>query len=484
MAGIDENTVLLIQSETTDGSTTFDDTGGGANCPHTITPYADVHHESDQAKFGNTSICFDAADDALVLPASVDWNFGTGNYTVDFWMYLPSDPGNDYVFDIGKNGSFLRLWASGPRFDFYANGVYVFRYNTSLTKTTWHHIAIVKSATNVTKLYIDGTCVYTSSTTHTFGSSSLALTVGNYGARGAYAVNAYIEEFRLSNIARWASDFTPPIEPYSASANNEYLETISPGIGLAGEIGIGGEYNILISSSVGLNATIFLNNIYLETISPSIALIGELSSNIEINKLIMPGIGFEFSQSNFNWKQWLDIYRGRFAMRFYFALTGDADGKSDLVLPISTFNYRLRQSTPSYLQVTVPGVAYAQDIADRSNGDMRIEMAYLVDGVEHHREVICEIDLESIGIYQGGKNQSINLMGHRMETHPPKIVTLEGVTYFSEYNAIRRIRCAFPDMYLKPGDTAKYEDETFTVGDIAVIVGEKQMSMEIGEAES
>jgi len=39
-------------------------------------------------------------------------------------------------------------------------------------------------------------------------------------------------------------------------------------------------------------------------------------------------------------------------------------------------------------------------------------------------------------------------------------------------------------MYLKPGDTAKYEDETYTVGDIAVIVGEKQMSMEIGEAES
>jgi len=149
------------------------------------------------------------------MSSSADWNFGTDNFTIDFWVYLTGNPDNDYIFDIGSNNHFLRMFGSNPKWDFYAGGVYVFQYDVLLSKNAWHHIAIVRSATTTTKLYIDGTLVATYSSSYSFGSSSLALTVGNYGGRGAYAANAYIEEFRISNIARWTADFTPPTSAYS-----------------------------------------------------------------------------------------------------------------------------------------------------------------------------------------------------------------------------------------------------------------------------
>ncbi|MDY7037988.1 MAG: hypothetical protein SV375_17720 [Thermodesulfobacteriota bacterium] len=51
----DEYTKLLIHSDTTNGSTTFEDSSDSG---HSITPNGDVHHSTAQAKFGGSSIYF------------------------------------------------------------------------------------------------------------------------------------------------------------------------------------------------------------------------------------------------------------------------------------------------------------------------------------------------------------------------------------------------------------------------------------------
>ncbi len=79
------DTVLLIPSNTTDASTTFEDTSRGGVVA-TPTAYANAQHDTAQKKFGTTSIKFDGSGDALHLADDDDYDFGTGDLTIDFWF--------------------------------------------------------------------------------------------------------------------------------------------------------------------------------------------------------------------------------------------------------------------------------------------------------------------------------------------------------------------------------------------------------------
>lgn len=262
----------------------------------------------------------------------------------------------------------------------------------------------------------------------------------------------------------------------------QYFVDIEAGIGFQGQFLSNLESSDLIAVEIAFGGSVSPQIEYNKTISPGIGLAGAAGMALEIQAGIYPGIGLEFEATNFNWAQWLAIYGKQFIPRFYFTLTGAADDLDDIEIPISSFNYRLRSATPSYLQAVIPGIEYVQEIADRSNGEMKLEMAYIVGGVEHHREVLAQITLESISTYEGTKSKSIVLMGHKTESVGTKIVTVSGVSYFSEIGGKRRIRLAVPDMYLKPGDTIRWGAEEFIAGSISTVVGENQMFSEIGEA--
>ena len=80
---IDAFTKLLLHSNTVAGSTSFQDYSGNA---HAVTASGDTHHSGVSKQFGNTSILFDGTGDFLSIPDSPDWHFGTGDFTIDFWV--------------------------------------------------------------------------------------------------------------------------------------------------------------------------------------------------------------------------------------------------------------------------------------------------------------------------------------------------------------------------------------------------------------
>ena len=45
---------------------------------------------NSQTKWGNSSIYLDGTGDSLTLSASTDFAFGTGDFTIEMWLYLPS----------------------------------------------------------------------------------------------------------------------------------------------------------------------------------------------------------------------------------------------------------------------------------------------------------------------------------------------------------------------------------------------------------
>jgi len=167
-------------------------------------------------------------------------------------------------------------------------------------------------------------------------------------------------------------------------------------------------------------------------------------------------------------------------------LTGDGDGTTDVTIPISSWQARRKDGEPTFLSVVVPGTSYQTVIEARTNGTMKINLAYLIGSTEHYRETICEVDLEPdlTRIDKGGRNQSITLQGHRTETFTPKTIALQDVNYVSVDGGSYRYRCASCDLYLNPGDSATYDGNSITVNQIVYFVGGGLQTMDVNESET
>jgi hypothetical protein len=189
----------------------------------------------------------------------------------------------------------------------------------------------------------------------------------------------------------------------------------------------------------------------------------------------------------FNWTTWLRANLDQAVARFYLTLTGAADGTTDVEIPISSFQARKRTGYETYISAVIPGLEYAEEIADRSNGQMIVEMAYLVGGVESIREEILRADLEKIMIQKGPMSRSITLYGRRAETFVGTAARLTKPIYSSQYEGRMTYRFAIPDPYLKPGDAVTVEDDegtdVLTVDQVTYIVSTAggTTSMEIQE---
>tara|TARA_B100001964_G_C14192392_1_gene581705 strand:+ start:39 stop:1661 length:1623 start_codon:yes stop_codon:yes gene_type:complete len=204
---------------------------------HTITATGDADISATQKKFGNASLVFDGTGDYLSVPDHADWAFGTGDFTIDFWMNISSYTNYAKIFNWGKDGAtyhglIIQL----------GNGSNLLMYNivnnanagsgwtisqstsTTLNNNTWYHIALVRTG-NVMKIFKDGTQVGADAAfTGTFN-----LAPGNpkydIGGDTHYneKLNGYMDEVRVSNTARWTSNFTPPTVAYTSDANTKLL---------------------------------------------------------------------------------------------------------------------------------------------------------------------------------------------------------------------------------------------------------------------
>lgn len=178
-----------------------------------------------------------------------------------------------------------------------------------------------------------------------------------------------------------------------------------------------------------------------------------------------------------------DIIHEYASRRYYFTLTGDADGTTDIEIPISSFQCRRRNGESTYLQVVIPSVDYADYITDRPNGDLVIEMSYWFNGGDNFRTEIARGTLDSISLDEGGKNQSITLSGYKTETFVPKSITASGSsTYRSLRSGKLTHRFSEPDIYINPGDIVTVGTDTFTIGNVTFAVSTTSQTVELNEA--
>lgn len=203
--GVDPNTVLLIHSDTTNGSTTFTDSSSST---HTINiDNGTPTHSTTQAKFGATSISLTTSDQ-LAIPNSTDFQFDTGAFTVDGWFYYTG--GAPVPLSYGTNW----MLHFQPIIYFAINDAWSWGAGTMSTNV-WTHVAAVRDDSSNLYIFKDGVLQNSwTGVSGNIGDAGVPLHIG-YSDEYTRDFTGYIDELRIQKgVAAWTSNFTPPSTPY------------------------------------------------------------------------------------------------------------------------------------------------------------------------------------------------------------------------------------------------------------------------------
>lgn len=215
MAGIDSYTKLCLHFDGTDGSTTITDSSLSY---HTVTARGNAQLDTAQKKFGTASLlCDELRSTYIEIPQSDDFYFGTGDFTIDFWVRLNTaiNGHRPSIFQCGIFDYHMRIHIPINEFFFYKNAADYVYWSASWSTATWYHIALVRNGSNY-YFFKDGV----SQTLK--GGSPDSQAIPNFYSKFAVGakLNGWIDEFRVSKgIARWTANFTPPTAAYSLINN-------------------------------------------------------------------------------------------------------------------------------------------------------------------------------------------------------------------------------------------------------------------------
>jgi len=242
----EEGGVLLIHSDTTDGSTSFVDSSPSR---HTLAASGNPRHETDYSKFGATSIFIpNAYSDTVGIAAHSDFEF-TGDFTIDMWVNVPS--GGDRSFYVQSDGSTYLAFnysKSATQFNLYINTGGP-NQTPAYDLVGWNHVAWIRSGDQLV-LYVNGTAINTVTTSATLGYAAGNQTLNRLGG-GASTTPHYCDEVRISKgIARWTENFKPPHRRYATRDLVLCLEAGTKGSVIAGDDIITGD-DVTFSSDTG-----------------------------------------------------------------------------------------------------------------------------------------------------------------------------------------------------------------------------------------
>ena len=202
----DANTLLLLHAEDFTDSSMY------------ARPITNVGAEIVAGKFGNC-LSFDGSS-YISFPETIGLN---SDFTVDFWIKIGiykyeyplvlglSNDHNSWSISVFiSNNGYIQF----TRYDTSSSHV-AYNFTDKITLDAWHHVAFVKSG-DYYYGFLDGVLQHTSVLDHVFsGTAPFNSYLGVNMASSSYIFNGQIDEFRISNIARWTASFTPPTAPYT-----------------------------------------------------------------------------------------------------------------------------------------------------------------------------------------------------------------------------------------------------------------------------
>ena len=173
---------------------------------------------TSEKKFGAGSLYFASAGDYIYATSdATKFAFGTGDFTIEMWIYPSSVSGTRILYDsrpAGLQTTQPTLYMSGALVVYYANSGNRIVATSSVSVNTWNHIALCRSGSS-TRLFLNGTqegSTYTDTIDYT--NTTDRPYMGRDGFGGVNGYQGYIDEVRVTKAARYTASFTAPTQAF------------------------------------------------------------------------------------------------------------------------------------------------------------------------------------------------------------------------------------------------------------------------------
>jgi len=234
----DSNTKLLLHLN--DTGTTFTDSSGYDACAikpmgKSVTPNGNV---TQILPFAGAGVgVFDGTGDYLTVGATGDFDFGNGQWTIEGYIYIndavsPNGcpivvvPLNDtggfhsllfYLYNSGKLGCIFAANATSwiPM---------SYEWTTVLSLKQLYHFSLVRNSDGYIRGYLNGVQDFSFNIgTTALLASTAPLRIGQYIPSDPRYFNGNLSELRISSVARYTSNFTPPRTQLQSDSNTKLL---------------------------------------------------------------------------------------------------------------------------------------------------------------------------------------------------------------------------------------------------------------------
>jgi hypothetical protein len=216
---------LLLHMNGSNGSTTFTDSSSNGLA---VTAAGNAAISTAQSRFGGASGAFDGNGDYLNLSSNAAFNYGTGDFTVEFWYRSSAAPSLSPFRRILAHPSSdnavntFQIWHAGTTaFGATIDAVelaapdgtaIVCGVQAAVSDSAWHHIAFARQA-GTTRAFLDGVLKQSAADANNYSRGGTeGVRVGSRGDLAASTfVNGFIDELRITKgIARYTASFAPP----------------------------------------------------------------------------------------------------------------------------------------------------------------------------------------------------------------------------------------------------------------------------------
>jgi hypothetical protein len=176
----------------------------------------DAQVNTSVVKYGTGSLKFDGTGDYLVSADKYSGTFGTGNFTVEMWLYPIAATNRTIMANRTGSTGTSNAWSfeffnTAQRLEWHTGLAIVASSNTNITLNAWTHVAVVRSSGTLT-IYQGGVSVASVSDSNNYSEAN-SLLIGYEpvfpSTNGAFY--GYMDDIRITKgLARYTSAFTPP----------------------------------------------------------------------------------------------------------------------------------------------------------------------------------------------------------------------------------------------------------------------------------
>jgi hypothetical protein len=181
-------------------------------------------YHNDGPFVGAGYVEFDGTNDTLTIADNTDFNFGSGDYTIEMWVYPERISATQENLITRGTSGFSGFIMSVTNFLDTTNGsswTVDITYTNPLVADKWQHIAVCRNGDTWT-VYIDGVANGTTTVSGSVQASAQTLTIGE--RIGQTDFQGYISNLRIiKGTALYTSNFTPPTGPLTAVTNTVLL---------------------------------------------------------------------------------------------------------------------------------------------------------------------------------------------------------------------------------------------------------------------